>query len=171
MTTQLPPTINQARLVSNWKARQPKYLFAICGSGSSREFWPWICPPFRRLLCRCGGAVGGSDESVYRFLVTTNHMNALELFQMPLRTKVSTGVFVFLLAVCLAVSEGSACAQPARAPLNDHSVTVSGRQFLMDGKPYQIISGEMHYTRVPREYWRDRLRKAKAMGLNTISTY
>jgi beta-galactosidase len=98
-------------------------------------------------------------------------MNALELFQMPLRTKVSTGVFVFLLAVCLAVSEGSACAQPARAPLNDHSVTVSGRQFLMDGKPYQIISGEMHYTRVPREYWRDRLRKAKAMGLNTISTY
>jgi len=37
--------------------------------------------------------------------------------------------------------------------------------------PLQIISGEMHYPRVPREYWRDRLRKAHAMGLNTISTY
>lgn len=41
----------------------------------------------------------------------------------------------------------------------------------MDGKPYQIIAGEMHYARIPREYWRDRLRKAKAMGLNTITTY
>ena len=41
----------------------------------------------------------------------------------------------------------------------------------MDGMPYQIIAGEMHYARIPREYWRDRLRKAKAMGLNTITTY
>ena len=38
-------------------------------------------------------------------------------------------------------------------------------------RPPQIISGEMHYPRVPREYWRDRMRKARAMGLNTISTY
>jgi beta-galactosidase len=41
----------------------------------------------------------------------------------------------------------------------------------MDGKSYQIISGEMHYTRIPRAYWRDRLQKARAMGLNTITTY
>ncbi|HEX5284958.1 MAG TPA: beta-galactosidase family protein [Bryocella sp.] len=60
----------------------------------------------------------------------------------------------------------TAPAMPAR-----HTLTVSGRQFLMDGKPFQIISGEMHYTRVPRPYWRDRLRKARAMGLNTITTY
>src|ERR1700761_5772809 len=56
-----------------------------------------------------------------------------------------------------------------RAPA--HPFTVSGRDFLMDGKPYQVISGEMHYPRVPREYWRDRLHKAKLMGLNTITTY
>jgi len=42
---------------------------------------------------------------------------------------------------------------------------------VLDGKPFQIISGEMHYARIPREYWRDRLKKARAMGLNTISTY
>ena len=29
----------------------------------------------------------------------------------------------------------------------------------------------MHYARIPRAYWRDRLRMAKAMGLNTITTY
>jgi beta-galactosidase len=49
-------------------------------------------------------------------------------------------------------------------------VADSGR-FLLDGAPLQIVSGEMHYPRVPRAYWRDRLRKARAMGLNTISTY
>ena len=64
---------------------------------------------------------------------------------------------------------------PPASPQTDshrhHTFAVSGRQFLMDGKPYQIISGEMHYVRVPRQYWRDRLRKARAMGLNTITTY
>lgn len=35
----------------------------------------------------------------------------------------------------------------------------------------RVISGEMHYPRIPREYWRDRLRMARAMGLDTTSTY
>jgi beta-galactosidase len=35
----------------------------------------------------------------------------------------------------------------------------------------RYISGEMHYPRIPREYWRDRLRMARAMGLDTVSTY
>lgn len=43
--------------------------------------------------------------------------------------------------------------------------------FLLDGEPYRIFSGEMHYFRIPREYWRHRLQCARAMGLNTISTY
>jgi beta-galactosidase len=47
---------------------------------------------------------------------------------------------------------------------------VKGKGFLRNGQPHQVISGEMHYTRIPRAYWRDRLRKAKAMGLNTITT-
>ena len=55
--------------------------------------------------------------------------------------------------------------------ISPHTFTVSGDQFLLDGKPYQVISGEMHYPRVPRAYWRDRFRKARAMGLNTITTY
>ena len=50
-------------------------------------------------------------------------------------------------------------------------VTIAGSQFMRDGKPYQIISGAIHYPRVPREYWRDRLRKARAMGLNSVETY
>jgi beta-galactosidase len=52
-----------------------------------------------------------------------------------------------------------------------HHISIDGDQFVLDAKPFQIISGEIHYARIPREYWRDRLKKARAMGLNTISTY
>jgi beta-galactosidase len=43
--------------------------------------------------------------------------------------------------------------------------------FLLDGNPHRIISGAMHYPRVHPELWRDRIRKAKLMGLNAIETY
>ncbi|MGB7137227.1 MAG: glycoside hydrolase family 35 protein [Acidobacteriaceae bacterium] len=58
---------------------------------------------------------------------------------------------------------------PAQQPAP--SFTISGSQFLLNGKPFQILSGEMHYERIPRAYWRDRMEMAKAMGLNTIATY
>ncbi len=74
---------------------------------------------------------------------------------------------VFSFAIVLAALAPAA----ARAQQPQHTFSVAGSQFLMDGKPYQIISGEMHYPRVPRAYWRDRFRKARAMGLNTITTY
>lgn len=46
-----------------------------------------------------------------------------------------------------------------------------GRDFILDGKPFQIRSGEMHPQRIPRSHWRHRIRAAKAMGLNTIAFY
>ncbi|WP_175736037.1 beta-galactosidase [Burkholderia ambifaria] len=46
-----------------------------------------------------------------------------------------------------------------------------GITFLLDGKPYQIRSGEMHPPRIPRDYWRHRIQMAKAMGMNTIAVY
>lgn len=49
--------------------------------------------------------------------------------------------------------------------------SVSGNQFLLNGKPFRIFSGEMHYNRIPKEYWKDRLTKLKAAGLNTVCTY
>ncbi|MEI9806865.1 MAG: beta-galactosidase family protein [Bacteroidota bacterium] len=52
-----------------------------------------------------------------------------------------------------------------------HSFTLGDSAFLLDGKPFQMISGEIHYPRVPRQAWRQRMKMAKAMGLNTIGTY
>ncbi|HVW95212.1 MAG TPA: beta-galactosidase family protein [Mucilaginibacter sp.] len=52
-----------------------------------------------------------------------------------------------------------------------HTFALGDSTFLLDNKPLQLISGEMHCTRIPRAYWRQRIRMAKAMGLNTIGTY
>jgi len=52
-----------------------------------------------------------------------------------------------------------------------HTFSFGGDQFLLDGKPFQIIGGEMHYARIPAEYWRHRIRMAKAMGCNTVAVY
>jgi beta-galactosidase len=76
------------------------------------------------------------------------------------------------LLALLGLALGIAPALPSAAQTSKTSrVTIAGEQFMRDGKPYQIISGAIHYPRVPREYWPDRLRKAHAMGLNTIDTY
>jgi len=58
-----------------------------------------------------------------------------------------------------------AAAAPAR------SFKLGPSEFLLNGKPFQIRAGEMHFQRIPREYWKDRLLKARAMGLNTVCTY
>src|SRR3954464_1510542 len=52
-----------------------------------------------------------------------------------------------------------------------HTFSHDATNFLLDNQPFHIRSGEMHYFRVPRPYWQDRLLKARAMGLNTICTY
>ena len=43
--------------------------------------------------------------------------------------------------------------------------------FYLNGAPFQIISGAIHYFRVVPDYWRDRLEKLKALGCNTVETY
>lgn len=69
---------------------------------------------------------------------------------------------------------------PAALTLGSHAqvpsapslpLQIKGDHFELRGKPFQIVSGELEYTRIPREYWRDRLRKAHALGLNTITVY
>ncbi|MES2277200.1 MAG: beta-galactosidase family protein [Bacteroidota bacterium] len=52
-----------------------------------------------------------------------------------------------------------------------HIFALGKNEFLLDGKPLQIISGEMHPARIPQQYWRHRIKMAKAMGCNTIAAY
>lgn len=71
---------------------------------------------------------------------------------------------VFLLLALLLVL-------PLQAQQPAHTFAIAGDRFTLDGQPIQVLSGEIHYSRIPREYWRDRIRMARAMGLNTIATY
>ena len=73
-----------------------------------------------------------------------------------------------LVLAFLALLQRPCFSQPAT---EHHTFKVVGDRFELDGKPFQVLSGEIHYARVPRAYWRDRIRMARAMGLNTIATY
>lgn len=59
----------------------------------------------------------------------------------------------------------------AQVPSGKHVFGFQKENFVLDGKPFQIISGEMHPARIPKIYWRHRIQMAKAMGCNTIAAY
>ncbi|WP_439379833.1 glycoside hydrolase family 35 protein [Amycolatopsis lexingtonensis] len=69
-----------------------------------------------------------------------------------------------------AITAGAVLAGPAGAA-GRRGLSVSGEKFLLDGKPFQIVSGAVHYFRIHPDQWRDRLERLKALGLNTIETY
>jgi beta-galactosidase len=68
---------------------------------------------------------------------------------------------VLLNAIC---SFGQGEASPS-------AFTIGEESFLLNGRPFVIRCGEMHFARIPREYWQHRLRMAKAMGLNAVCAY
>ncbi|KAI4905122.1 hypothetical protein NFI96_021417 [Prochilodus magdalenae] len=65
----------------------------------------------------------------------------------------------------------SLCLAPVWAAERSFSIDPERNCFLRDGKPFQYISGSIHYSRVPRSYWRDRLNKMYMSGLNAIQVY
>jgi beta-galactosidase len=69
-------------------------------------------------------------------------------------------------AVLCAFAGAALSAAPAQ-----HTFGIEGEHFVLDGKPFVIRSGEMHYQRVPHQYWHDRMKKMRALGLNTLTTY
>ena len=48
---------------------------------------------------------------------------------------------------------------------------IGNGQFLLNGNPFRILAGSIHYFRVLPELWEDRLRKLKMCGFNTVETY
>ncbi|RYX86652.1 beta-galactosidase [bacterium] len=71
-----------------------------------------------------------------------------------------------LLATTVSPVEAAPAATGKSAPFG-----IGANDFLLNGKPFQIRCGEMHFARVPRAYWRHRLQMLKAMGLNTVCAY
>lgn len=50
-------------------------------------------------------------------------------------------------------------------------IELKNKQFIIDGKPVIIMSGEIHYYRLPVEEWEDRIDKLIDSGCNSVSTY
>jgi len=74
--------------------------------------------------------------------------------------------------ISAAVLVGAAGAAQAADPAGPvHTFVIGDTDFLLDGQRFQIRCGEIHAARVPMEYWRDRLKRAHAMGLNTVCAY
>ena len=71
-----------------------------------------------------------------------------------------------LLLLLLAGMTG--CSQPLGKP---QTFEAGDGTFLLDGKPFIIKAAEMHYTRIPAEYWEHRIEMCKALGMNTICLY
>jgi hypothetical protein len=59
----------------------------------------------------------------------------------------------------------------ARDRSGERSFVVRSDAFWRDGQRVQVVSGELHYFRVPRAYWRDRMARMRSLGFNTIQTY
>lgn len=51
------------------------------------------------------------------------------------------------------------------------SFEIGETDFLLDGKPFVLRCGEVHYARIPRDYWQHRLRMLRAMGCNAVGCY
>jgi beta-galactosidase len=64
-----------------------------------------------------------------------------------------------------------AASYPLPSDGNSHKFSAANGQFTIDGQPIEIIAGEMHPSRIPYQFWEDRVKKARAMGLNTVSVY
>lgn len=49
--------------------------------------------------------------------------------------------------------------------------TVGKGTFLLNGKPFVVKAAEVHYPRIPRPYWEQRIKMCKALGMNTLCLY
>ena len=45
------------------------------------------------------------------------------------------------------------------------------KTFLLNGKPFLVKAAEVHYSRIPKEYWENRIQLCKALGMNTLCIY
>lgn len=60
---------------------------------------------------------------------------------------------------------------PSCGKKNIETFEVGDKTFLLNGEPFVIKAAEIHYPRIPQEYWEQRIQSCKALGMNTICLY
>ncbi len=75
---------------------------------------------------------------------------------------------IFVLTFVLSTSFGSCTTTYKGEP---GTFEIGDKTFLLNGKPFLVKAAEIHYTRIPAEYWEHRIKMCKALGMNTICIY
>ena len=80
------------------------------------------------------------------------------------------------MGVCVSYASTPAAARNEKSVVAKDSVLASRFEagngtFLLEGKPFVVKAAELHYPRIPREYWDNRIKLCKALGMNTICLY
>jgi len=76
-----------------------------------------------------------------------------------------------LLSLALAAGMMFASGTEASAAPKPGSFRVGDKTFLLNDKPFVVKAAEVHYPRIPREYWDQRIKMCKALGMNTLCIY
>uniref|UniRef100_A0A803T6B4 Beta-galactosidase n=1 Tax=Anolis carolinensis TaxID=28377 RepID=A0A803T6B4_ANOCA len=87
------------------------------------------------------------------------------------RRRILGAVFLVLMAAVVERRLNLSDMVPVRLRGRVLGLQAKDTQFLLEERPFRILGGSLHYFRIPREYWKDRLMKMKACGLNTVTTY
>ncbi len=66
---------------------------------------------------------------------------------------------------------GLALSAPVVGAVKNGTFEVGNKTFLLNGKPFIVKAAELHYPRIPRPYWEQRIKMCKALGMNTICLY
>ena len=61
--------------------------------------------------------------------------------------------------------------QEAKSVASHSDFTFGKGTFLLNGKPFVVKAAELHYPRIPRPYWEQRIQLCKALGMNTVCLY
>ena len=75
----------------------------------------------------------------------------------------------FFKSLLLIIITALFCVSPATAQTQNFEAGKNA--YLLNGKPFVVHAGELHYTRIPRPYWEHRIQMLKAMGMNTVCIY
>ena len=62
-------------------------------------------------------------------------------------------------------------AMPMTAEAKGGTFKAGNKTFLLNGKPFVVKAAELHYPRIPKQYWEHRIKMCKALGMNTVCLY
>ena len=85
-----------------------------------------------------------------------------------------TSKILLSLALMSSLTASGFAAVPSAAAsqtTSKNTFATGDKTFLLNGKPFVVKAAEIHYPRIPRQYWEHRIKMCKALGMNTICIY